>query len=292
MLAACRRITLLDRTTRAGKFLKTELRMSSFELCQKTIGIIGLGNIGKRVAKRVLAFEPKEVLYHDIVRQEQAERELGVKLVPRDELLQTADIITLHVPLDGTTRNMIAAREFGLMKKTALLVNTCRGGVVNESALFVALNDQRILGAGIDVFEKEPTIADNPLFTLENIVVTPHAAGATYENVCNVAQHCFDNIVRFAEGKPLPAADIIVPPAAAHSLPLMIQLETREGWVNRRRISSFHRGPREPSASREQPPNGNGPSPRNPRFSDRPGRSGRRQDVDRAARDHLLVFAP
>jgi D-3-phosphoglycerate dehydrogenase len=215
MLAACRRIALLDRTTRAGKFLKTELRMSSFELCQKTIGIIGLGNIGKRVAKRVLAFEPKEVLYYDIVRQEEAERELGVKLVTREELLQKADIITLHVPLDASTRNMISAREFGLMKKTALIVNTCRGGVVDESALFEALRDERILGAGIDVFEKEPTIADNPLFTLENIVVTPHAAGATYENVCNVAQHCFDNIVSFAAGKPLPAADIIVPPRAA-----------------------------------------------------------------------------
>jgi phosphoglycerate dehydrogenase-like enzyme len=215
MLAASRRIPLLDRTTRAGKFLKTELRMSSFELCQKTIGIIGLGNIGKRVAKRVTAFEPKQVLYYDIVRQEQAERELGVQLVPRDELLQTADIITLHVPLDGTTRNMIAAREFGMMKNTAIVINTCRGGVVDESALFAALRDQRILGAGIDVFEKEPTIADNPLFTLENIVVTPHAAGATFENVCNVAQHCFDNIVSFAEGKPLPAADIIVPPRAA-----------------------------------------------------------------------------
>ena len=215
MLAACRRIPLLDRTTRAGRFLKTELRMSSFELCQKTIGIIGLGNIGKRVAKRVGAFEPKEVLYYDIVRQEQAERELGVRLVPRNELLQAADIITLHVPLDGTTRNMIGAREFGLMKKTAILINTCRGGVVDEGALFEALRDERILGAGIDVFEKEPTLADNPLFTLENIVVTPHAAGATYENVCNVAQHCFDNIVRFAEARPLPAEDIVVPARAA-----------------------------------------------------------------------------
>ena len=211
MLAACRRLVLLDKSTRAGKFLKTELRMSSYELHQKTIGIIGLGNIGKRVAKRVAAFEPKEVLYHDIVRQEQAERDLGVKPVSRDELLQAADIITLHVPLDDTTRHMIGAREFGMMKKTAILINACRGGVVDESALFAALGEGRILGAGIDVFEKEPTTAGNPLFALDNIVVTPHAAGATYENVCNVAQHCFDNIVLFAEGKPLPAADVIVP---------------------------------------------------------------------------------
>ena len=100
------------------------------------------------------------------------------------------------------------------MKKTAILVNTCRGGVVEESALYDALNEKRIAGAGIDVFEKEPTISDNPFFTLDNVVVTPHAAGATYENVCNVAQHCFDNIVRFAEGKPLPEADVIVPRCA------------------------------------------------------------------------------
>lgn len=214
MLAACRHLILLDRTTRAGKFLKTELRMTSFELHQKTIGIIGLGNIGKRVAKRVLAFEPKQVLYHDIVRQEQAERELGVRLVSRDELLQASDIITLHVPLDDSTRRMIGAREFGLMKKTAILVNACRGGVVDEAELFAALRDRRILGAGLDVFEKEPTTADNPLFALDNIVVTPHAAGATFEAVCNVAQHCFDNIARFAEGKPLPEEDVVVPPPA------------------------------------------------------------------------------
>ena len=212
MLAVFRRVTLLDRTTRAGKFLKTELRMTSFEICDKTIGIIGLGNIGKRVAKRVLGFEPKEVLYYDIVRQEKAERDMGVRLAPLDELLRNADIITLHVPLDDTTRKMIDARAIGLMKKTAIVVNACRGGVVDEQSLFEALRDKRILGAGLDVFEKEPTMADNPLFTLDNIVVTPHAAGATYENVCNVAQHCFDNIVRFVEGKPLSPADIIVPP--------------------------------------------------------------------------------
>ena len=211
MLAACRRVTLLDRTTRAGQFFKTELRMTSFEIFDKTIGIIGLGNIGKRVAKRLLGFEPKEVLYYDIVRQEAAEREMGVRLVALDELFRSADIITLHVPLDDTTRRMIDARAIGAMKKSAIVVNACRGGVVDEEALFAALRDKRILGAGLDVFEKEPTMADNPLFTLDNIVVTPHAAGATYENVCNVAQHCFDNIVRFAQGQPLPPADVIVP---------------------------------------------------------------------------------
>ena len=211
MLTVSRRVVLLDKTTRAGKFYKTELRMTSLELYQKAIGIIGLGNIGKRVAKRVLGFEPKEVLYYDIVRQEKAERDLGVRFVTRDELLRQSDIITLHVPLDDSTYHMIGAAQLGLMKKTAIVINTCRGGVVDETALLESLRAKQILGAGLDVFEKEPTSADHPLFALDNIVVTPHAAGATYENVCNVAQHCFDNIARFVEGKPLPEEDVIVP---------------------------------------------------------------------------------
>jgi phosphoglycerate dehydrogenase-like enzyme len=215
MLAVYKRLIVLDRTTREGKFFKTELRMSSFELHEKTVGIIGLGNIGKRVAKRVLGFEPKALIYHDIVRKEEAERDLGARPVSRDELLREADVVTLHVPLDASTRHMIGARELQLMKPTAVLINTCRGGVVDEEALVAALRERRILGAGIDVFEKEPTTAEHPLFALDNVVVTPHAAGATFENVHNVARHCFDNIVRFVEGQPLPEADIIIAPQAA-----------------------------------------------------------------------------
>lgn len=214
MLAVYRHLIMLDRTTRAGRFLKTELRMASFELHRKTIGIIGLGNIGKRVAKRVLAFEPEAVLYYDIVRQDKAERDMGVRFVARDELLQASDIITLHVPLDDSTRKMIGAREFALMKRSAILVNACRGGVVDEAALLEALRTRRIQGAGLDVFEKEPTSAENPLFALDNIVVTPHAAGSTFEAVCNIADHCFDNIARFARGEPLPPEDVVVPPPA------------------------------------------------------------------------------
>jgi phosphoglycerate dehydrogenase-like enzyme len=214
MLAVYKRLIVLDRTTREGRFLKTELRMSSFELHAKTVGVIGLGNIGTRVAKRVLGFEPGALLYHDIVQKPQAERELGARRVSRDELLRDSDVVTLHVPLDASTRHMIGARELGLMKPTAILINTCRGGVVDEQALVAALSERRILGAGIDVFEKEPTTAEHPLFALDSVVVTPHAAGATFENVRNVARHCFDNIVRFVEGRALPEADIVIPPQA------------------------------------------------------------------------------
>ena len=213
MIAAAKRFIVADAAIRAGKFLKTELQMSSTQLYQKVIGIVGLGNIGKKVAKKVLGFEPKEVLYRDIVPQEKAEKELGVRPVSLDELLQWSDFVTLHVPLNEATRKMIGAREIGLMKQTAILINTCRGGVVEEKALYEALRDRRIRGAATDVFEKEPTTADNPLFTLDNIIVTSHLAHSTIDNIPNMAQHCFRNIVRFAEGKPLPEADVIIPAA-------------------------------------------------------------------------------
>lgn len=214
MLAVCRRLMTLDRTTRAGQFLKSGLRMTSVQLYGKTIGIVGLGNIGRRVARRVQGFEVKEVLYHDLVAKPDVERELGVRRVPLDELLARSDFVTLHVPLDATTRGMIGARELGLMQPRSILVNTCRGGVVEEAPLYEALRDWRILGAGMDVFEKEPTMADHPLFTLENVVVTPHAAGSTFDNISNMAQHCFRNILAYAEGRPLPEADLLRAPGA------------------------------------------------------------------------------
>ncbi len=141
MFAAAKRFIVADRAIRSGKFLKTELQMSSTQLYQKVIGIVGLGNIGKKVARRVLGFEPKEVVYHDIEPQERTEQELGVRPVSLDELLRRSDFVTLHVPLNESTRKMIGAREIGLMKQTAILINTCRGGVVDEKALYEALRE-------------------------------------------------------------------------------------------------------------------------------------------------------
>lgn len=212
MLAAGRRLVVLDQTTREGQFLKSELRTSCIGLWNRTVGIFGMGNIGKRGAKRVLGFEPKEILYHDIVRQEQAERELGIRWVPKDELLRQSDYIWLNVPLTEATRKMIGPREFELMKQTAIVVNTCRGGVLDEQALYEALSTRRILGAAIDVYDEEPTRPDNPLFKLDNVVVTPHASGCSFDNIGSMAQHCFDNIVAFVEGRPLPKQDVIIAP--------------------------------------------------------------------------------
>lgn len=172
-----------------------------FELSEKTLGIIGLGTIGKKVARIAKAFG-MPVQYYDIARlTEDQEDSLGVRFRLFDEILKTSDFVSLHVPLLPTTRHMIGARELGLMKRTAYLINTCRGPVVNEAELIAALNANTIAGAGLDVFDQEPPPADNPLFKMDNVVLTPHLAGPTYENRAKRFRNAFDNVQRVARGQ-------------------------------------------------------------------------------------------
>jgi phosphoglycerate dehydrogenase-like enzyme len=172
-----------------------------YELSGRTVGIIGLGNIGKKVARRAAAFDAR-VQYYDILRLSEAEEDaLGVRFVLLSELLRSSDIVSLHVPLNDTTRNMIGARELALMKPGAILVNTCRGPVVDEQALSQALTDRRIGGAGLDVLVDEPPPKDHPLFTLPNVTLTPHSAGPTWENWTARFRNGFDNIERVAAGR-------------------------------------------------------------------------------------------
>lgn len=171
------------------------------ELRGKTVGIVGLGNIGKKVARRAAAFDV-DVQYYDIERlSEDEEDALGVRFVLFTELLRTSDVVTLHVPLDGTTRNLIGAPELALMKPSAVLINTCRGPVVNEAALHDALQQNRIAMAGLDVMTEEPPKAENPLFVLPNVILTPHSAGPTVENWTDRFRNGFDNIVRVEGGR-------------------------------------------------------------------------------------------
>ncbi len=151
------------------------------EIVGKRVGIIGLGRIGVSVARRLQGWEC-EIVYSDVVEApaELAE-ELHVTRLSMDELLQTSDIITLHVPLGSPTNGMISDREFALMKPTAILINACRGPVVDEAALIRAMKDERIAAAGLDVLEEEPTREDNPLLDMENVLVTPHMAGFSVE---------------------------------------------------------------------------------------------------------------
>ncbi|MGH7334591.1 MAG: NAD(P)-dependent oxidoreductase [Candidatus Rokuibacteriota bacterium] len=179
---------------RIGDFAQTRLH----EVAGKTLGIVGLGNIGKKVARRAQAFDMR-VQYYDIVRlTEDQEDALGVRFALFDELLRTSDIVTCHVPLTDRTRGMMGARQFAMMKPTALFINTCRGLVVDEDALHKALTSKQILAAGLDVMVEEPPKADHPLFTLDNVTITPHTAGPTWENWAKAFRNAFDNIQRVA----------------------------------------------------------------------------------------------
>ena len=209
MLAVYRRLPYVDRKLRQGIWLKSEYRSFSYQLNGKTVGIIGLGNIGRKVARRVQAFDAK-VIYYDMVRPSpEVEAELEVAYRPLDELLAQADIITLHTPLLPETRNLIDARAFSLMKPTAIVINTSRGPVIDEPAMVDALKTGKIMAAGLDTFVKEPAEAGNPLFELENVVVTPHIAGGVMDNVANQARHCFANMQKVLKGEPLSKADLI-----------------------------------------------------------------------------------
>ena len=170
------------------------------EITEKTIGIVGLGRIGKQVAKRLKGFDTKTI-YSDVIDIDpEVETELNVERVELDYLLQEADIITLHVPLTRRTRGMISDRELGMMKPTAFLVNCCRGPVVDEKALHRALTSGAIAAAGLDVLEEEPTPQDNPLFDLDNAVITPHMAGPGEESTQRAATFAYYNIGNVLQG--------------------------------------------------------------------------------------------
>ena len=202
MLAVCKRVVQFHNHIVGGNWgvgIPAEVRVH--ELSGATLGIVGLGNIGKKVARRAAAFDMK-VQYYDIHRlTEDQEDALAVRFALFDELLRTSDVVTLHVPLDDSTRKMIGARELGLMKREAIIVNTCRGRVIDEDALHAALRDGKIFGAGLDVLVEEPPQPAHPLFALKNVIFTPHSAGATWENYVARFRNGFDNIQRVAAGR-------------------------------------------------------------------------------------------
>ena len=171
------------------------------ELTDKTVGIVGLGRIGKHVAKRLTGFDTHTIYYDIVDIPEDVQQELKAEPVSFDELLQTSDIVSMHVPLTRRTRGMMSDREFDMMKPTAFLINACRGPVVDEAALYRALTEGNIAAAGLDVLEVEPTPADNPLFELDNVVITPHMAGQSQETALRAAHFAYGNILRVLSGE-------------------------------------------------------------------------------------------
>ncbi|MEM1574706.1 MAG: D-glycerate dehydrogenase [Nitrososphaerota archaeon] len=150
------------------------------DIYNKTIGIIGLGRIGTKIAERAKGFKMK-ILYYDIIRKKELEEKLNLEYKNLDDLLKESDFIIISVPLTNETKNMISEREFSLMKKSAFLINIARGPIVDHEALIKALKERRIAGAGLDVFYQEPLPIDDPLLDLDNVILTPHIASNTIE---------------------------------------------------------------------------------------------------------------
>jgi len=202
LMAAARRVPEADRYVRSGKWkIPWGLMMLlGQDVWGKTIGVIGMGRIGVAMATRGKGMNMK-VLYYDVIRNQQAERELGVQYVDMDTLLKESDFVSVHVPLMPSTHHLINEENLRKMKRTAVLVNTSRGPVVDEKALYRALKEKWIWAAGLDVWEKEPTDPDNPLLTLENIVAAPHIASASTETRTRMAVMAAENLTATLQGK-------------------------------------------------------------------------------------------
>jgi len=193
MLCVSRRIGWMDRGMREGKY--KDLRITTKDIYGKTLGIIGLGRIGKAVAIRAKGFAMK-IIYHDIVAYPEFAGEHGIEKVSIEKLLNDSEIITLHVPLDESTRNMIGEPEIKMMKRGVILINTARGGIVDEKAVYSALVNEHLYGYGADVHEKEPPIFLD-LLHLDNIVATPHMAGASEQGLINMAIETAEKVIQF-----------------------------------------------------------------------------------------------
>ncbi|MBC8575322.1 NAD(P)-dependent oxidoreductase [Yanshouia hominis] len=223
MLAVLRNLLPLNRRLCAHQWAKDEFVQCSYTLKGKTVGIIGLGSIGRHVAQLLRAFGAT-VLYYDMFRQsEQTEQELGVTFFPFEELLPRVDLLTLHAPSTPETINLIDREALSKMKRGAILINTARGNLVNEEALIEALQSGQLGGAGLDVFSSEPPAADSPLLHLENVVATPHVGGSTAGNDSNMMRQCAGNIVKFCERKPILKRNIVNLSMLSDPLPIEYQ---------------------------------------------------------------------
>lgn len=203
MLATMKRIPWMDAELRQGRYQNYSHRHDTYELGGKTVGIVGLGRIGKGLAKRLKPFGVK-VLYHDILTfPAELERELDVKRTPFDELVAKSDIVTIHVPRTPATMNMFNASVFNRMKPTSFLINAARGGIVNEADLAAALEAGKVAGAGLDVLDVEPAGANHPLYKFPNVVLTPHIAAGSRDAFLAKINFVFKNLDAFFDGRPI-----------------------------------------------------------------------------------------
>lgn len=211
MLSVYRQVLKLHDNVVNGKWQEGGFGSFSYTLDNKKVGLVGLGAIGKLVAKKVQAFGA-EVQYYDLFRLSEAdEAKLGLKYVELNELFKTSDVISLHVPVNDSTKHLVRKETIELMKPTAIIINTARGQVIKEDDLVEALKTKRILGAGLDCLEIEPPAKDNPVLTLENVVLTPHMGGSTSDINLAMAKRCIENIVKISKGQDLLKTDLVNP---------------------------------------------------------------------------------
>lgn len=201
LLSVARRIVEADKYVRDGKWTGwAPLFFIGLDVDGKTLGVAGLGRIGKNMARKAAAFGMK-IIYNDVRRDAELEAALGARFVDKETLLRESDFLTLHVPLIPETHHYIGEKELAAMKPTAVLINAARGPVVDEKALARALKDKVIWGAGLDVFENEPKV-EPELLGLDNVIVVPHVASGTTETRLNMGRIAVDNIVRVLGGQP------------------------------------------------------------------------------------------
>ncbi|MGE8941822.1 2-hydroxyacid dehydrogenase [Leptospira interrogans] len=204
MLAACKRLSFADAELRRGKWHVNALRAESRELYGKCIGYIGMGRIGQAVAERLKAFGCSGI-YCDpqVVLAPEQEAALGLRRATLEEMLPAVDVLSIHVPLTPDTRMMIDASAIARLRPGAILINSARGGIIDEDALATALRSGHILAAGLDVFEHEPPRADNPLLPLPNAILTPHISAGTRDAMRQKMAAIFVNLDRFFKGQPM-----------------------------------------------------------------------------------------
>lgn len=196
ILSVMKNLPRYDHVVREGKWSRFQMR----ELTGKTVGLVGFGRIGRRLAELLSGFGVT-ILAYDPYMNEEAAKERKVQSVSLEELLEQSDVVSLHLPSTKETHHLINAENIARMKNGAYLINTARGALVDEQAVFDALNSGKLSGAALDVFEKEPVTEANPLFGLENTVLAPHVSALTFETNYNGGLICAESIIRVAQGQ-------------------------------------------------------------------------------------------
>lgn len=201
LMATSRRLVEASDYLRAGNWKTwSPMQLTGQDIYGATLGILGLGRIGEALAKRARGFD-MNILYHNRSRKLEAEEQLGIQYAGKETLLRESDFVCVLTPFTPETKNYIGAEELSLMKPTAILINTARGGIVNEEALYHALRNGEIWGAGLDVFEEEPVRTDHPLLSLPNVVALPHIGSASQATRLRMASLAAENLLQGLKGE-------------------------------------------------------------------------------------------